>query len=295
MGIFYVEARKVLPYSKRITRHKRTNTLEKIHTMGSLFSLVIRSLGAKLQLMTSTMLKERFPWLNTDGIAIGCFGTRLVPNVFVIIFDLFTFDRRTKRRLVRSMDTVECIPTEGFVAWRCLSQWFVLTHRRNISFVHIHLFVAELVGFDKAQRVWADGTIENQLDKALVSQMHENAPLCCSSNIDMYLAAVCRVRLRCFYASSIKQRSLSMTHRHTHIDLNWNASNSTIVVRYLVFDCCLQILSADDNQIYPIDASMFINAAGPWANDVAKMAGIGVTSQCPVALPVEPRYCSSHM
>ena len=28
--------------------------------------------------------------------------------------------------------------------------------------------VAELVGFDKAQRIWADGTIENQLDKALV-------------------------------------------------------------------------------------------------------------------------------
>jgi hypothetical protein len=30
-------------------------------------------------------------------------------------------------------------------------------------------FVAELVGFDKVKRVWADGTIENQLDKALVS------------------------------------------------------------------------------------------------------------------------------
>jgi hypothetical protein len=30
-------------------------------------------------------------------------------------------------------------------------------------------FVAELVGFDKVKRVWADGTIENQLNKALVS------------------------------------------------------------------------------------------------------------------------------
>jgi hypothetical protein len=24
--------------------------------------------------MTSDMLKEQFPWLNTDGIAIGCYG-----------------------------------------------------------------------------------------------------------------------------------------------------------------------------------------------------------------------------
>jgi hypothetical protein len=24
--------------------------------------------------MTPSMLKEQFPWLNTDGIAIGCFG-----------------------------------------------------------------------------------------------------------------------------------------------------------------------------------------------------------------------------
>ena len=36
----------------------------------------IRSLGAKLKLMTPNMLKEQFPWLNTDGIAIGCFGKK---------------------------------------------------------------------------------------------------------------------------------------------------------------------------------------------------------------------------
>lgn len=32
-------------------------------------------------------------------------------------------------------------------------------------------YLAELVGFDKEKRVWADGTIEKQLDKALVSQV----------------------------------------------------------------------------------------------------------------------------
>lgn len=53
--------------------------------------------------------------------------------------------------------------------------------------------------------------------------------------------------------------------------------------------CFVQILSADDNQIYPIDCSFFINAAGPWAGEVAKMAGIGTSEEYPVALPVEPR------
>lgn len=38
-----------------------------------------------------------------------------------------------------------------------------------------------------------------------------------------------------------------------------------------------------------MDASFFINAAGPWAGEVAKMAGIGVGGEYPVALPVEPR------
>jgi glycerol-3-phosphate dehydrogenase len=51
----------------------------------------------------------------------------------------------------------------------------------------------------------------------------------------------------------------------------------------------LQILSAEDNRIYPMDASIFVNAAGPWAGEVAKMAGIGVSGEYPVALPVEPR------
>ncbi|XP_022205180.2 FAD-dependent oxidoreductase domain-containing protein 1 isoform X1 [Nilaparvata lugens] len=32
------------------------------------------SLGAKNQLMTPEMLKKKFPWLNTDGIALACLG-----------------------------------------------------------------------------------------------------------------------------------------------------------------------------------------------------------------------------
>ncbi|CAF1577657.1 unnamed protein product [Adineta ricciae] len=136
------------------------------------------SLGAKLKLMSANMLKEQFPWLNTDGIAIGCYG----------------------------------IQNEGW-----LDPWALLTaFRQKALSLGVVYLNAELVGFDKAQRIWGDGTIERQLDKAL-------------------------------------------------------------------------ILSADDNRIYPIDAAFFVNTAGPWAGEVAKMAGIGVADEYPVALPVEPR------
>lgn len=64
----------------------------------------------------------------------------------------------------------------------------------------------------------------------------------------------------------------------------------SMIHAFFSFSSCLtQILSADDNQIYPIDCSFFINAAGPWAGEVAKMAGIGTSEEYPVALPVEPR------
>lgn len=33
-----------------------------------------RSLGAKVSLLDSGNLAERFPWLNTDGISLGCVG-----------------------------------------------------------------------------------------------------------------------------------------------------------------------------------------------------------------------------
>ncbi|CAF2596633.1 unnamed protein product [Rotaria sp. Silwood2] len=136
------------------------------------------SLGAKLKLLTPIMLKKQCPWLNTDGIAIGCFG----------------------------------VQNEGW-----LDPWAFLTaFRQKALSLGVLYLNAELVGFDKAKRIWADGTIENQLDKAL-------------------------------------------------------------------------ILSAEDNRIYPMDAAFVINAAGPWAGEVAKMAGIGVSGEYPVALPVEPR------
>ncbi|XP_058452207.1 FAD-dependent oxidoreductase domain-containing protein 1 [Malaya genurostris] len=32
------------------------------------------ALGAKNEILSSTKLKERFPWMNTDGIALGCHG-----------------------------------------------------------------------------------------------------------------------------------------------------------------------------------------------------------------------------
>jgi FAD-dependent oxidoreductase domain-containing protein 1 len=36
--------------------------------------------------MTANMLKEKFPWLNTDGIAIGCYG-KIIMRLFLISFE----------------------------------------------------------------------------------------------------------------------------------------------------------------------------------------------------------------
>lgn len=53
-----------------------------------------------------------------------------------------------------------------------------------------------------------------------------------------------------------------------------------------------------ENKLIPIEFSTVINAAGPWASHVAKLAGIGVSDEddddlpgntFSVALPVEPR------
>ncbi|CAF1466991.1 unnamed protein product [Didymodactylos carnosus] len=51
------------------------------------------------------------------------------------------------------------------------------------------------------------------------------------------------------------------------------------------------LLAAEDNQIYSMDAAMIVNAAGPWAGEVSKLANIGVgKGDFSVALPVEPSY-----
>jgi len=36
--------------------------------------LCFRKLGAKNELLTPVKLKQKFPWINTDGIALGCHG-----------------------------------------------------------------------------------------------------------------------------------------------------------------------------------------------------------------------------
>jgi len=36
--------------------------------------LIFRKLGAKNELLTAEKLKQKFPWLNTNGIALGCHG-----------------------------------------------------------------------------------------------------------------------------------------------------------------------------------------------------------------------------
>jgi hypothetical protein len=36
--------------------------------------LFFRKLGAKNELLTPVKLKQKFPWINTDGIALGCHG-----------------------------------------------------------------------------------------------------------------------------------------------------------------------------------------------------------------------------
>lgn len=39
-----------------------------------MYCLIDSELGAKNELLTATKLKDKFPWLNTDGVALGCHG-----------------------------------------------------------------------------------------------------------------------------------------------------------------------------------------------------------------------------
>lgn len=37
---------------------------------------IFRQLGCKNELLTPFQMKQRFPWLNTDGIELGCLGLK---------------------------------------------------------------------------------------------------------------------------------------------------------------------------------------------------------------------------
>lgn len=46
-----------------------------IITLFNLLYLMFRELKANVNLLSSTMLKERFPWLNVDDIELGSLGS----------------------------------------------------------------------------------------------------------------------------------------------------------------------------------------------------------------------------
>ena len=71
------------------------------------------------------------------------------------------------------MGFINCFSTESIVTWCSISQWFVcMNNLLTIIYINLFFLLAELVGFDKAKRIWADGTVETQLDKALVSLLN---------------------------------------------------------------------------------------------------------------------------
>ena len=69
------------------------------------------------------------------------------------------------------MGFINCFSTKSIITRCFISQWFVCRNN-SLRIIDIHLcfiVLAELVGFDKKKRIWADGTVETQLDKALVN------------------------------------------------------------------------------------------------------------------------------
>lgn len=73
-------------------------------------SLLQRSLGAKNECLTARQLKEKFPWLNTDGIALGCHG--LEKEGWFDPYALLMGLKRTARRLGAHFVTGEAIGFE---------------------------------------------------------------------------------------------------------------------------------------------------------------------------------------
>lgn len=60
-------------------------------------SMLQRSLGAKNECLSARQLKAKFPWLNTDGIALGCHG--LEKEGWFDPYALLMGLKRTARRL----------------------------------------------------------------------------------------------------------------------------------------------------------------------------------------------------
>ena len=44
------------------------------HGEKNVLYITFRECGAKVELLTAKQLKRKFPWLNTDGIALGSYG-----------------------------------------------------------------------------------------------------------------------------------------------------------------------------------------------------------------------------
>jgi len=92
------------------------------------------------------------------------------------------------------------------------------------------------------------------------------------------------------FVRALKQKNLSLGVEYVHGE-----------VQELLFESCshlghekidgAMILAAKDGREYETKAAIIVNAAGPWAADLAEMAGIGVaeTSDLYLPLPVEPR------
>ena len=58
----------------------------------------------------------------------------------------------------------------------------------------------------------------------------------------------------------------------------------------MLFNILMQVKSKPDGKIYEVKPMYFVNCAGPWAQEVGKMAGIGGgEGPLQVPIPVEPR------
>ena len=42
---------------------------------------MLRSLGADIELFSPSELRAKFPWLNTDGVALGSYGEQYVAMI----------------------------------------------------------------------------------------------------------------------------------------------------------------------------------------------------------------------